>query len=741
MDKSCATGINVRSTESLVQKVLLPGATVGLIVLGSSHAGAQTAASGALPTINVNAQAQKIMTNAAPDQAATAPIHNYVPRVSATATKTATPLIETPQSVSVVGQEQIRDLNLRTIDDALDYSSGVHGNMFGFDTRNNWFTIRGFPAQVDGYFLDGLQLPSPGFGTFDLEPFDLERLEVLKGPSSVLYGGSTTGGIVNAVSKRPYIDGKQHNYVETGVDNYGNGYGAFDFSGPVSHAANNQFYYRVVGLVRGGGTQVDYTNNNRYMIAPSLTWAPDAFTSVTLLTSYQKDDTKGENFLPYVGTVQPAPFGRISSSLFTSDPGLDTFQRNQAMIGYTAEHRFNDIFTVRQNMRYSDLRVTDRTLYGLGYDGPAADAELERGNFISDPHVQEFALDTSVEAKFLTGPIAQTAISGIDYKHYVDYDSQGFGLGPDLNLLNPQYYTGTVSPTSRYLVFRDTQDQLGEYLQDQIKFERFTLVLSGRHDGLTTNYNNILTPTSSVSGNDDAYTGRVGLIYTSAIGLAPYVTAATSFDPQLGTNSATQQPLVPETGALEEVGVKYQPVGMRLSFDAALFNLTQNNVLTTDPTNVLNTIQTGQETSKGFELEGEGDITDGLKLLASYTGYQLRDTSDLNPAYVGKVPAGIPQNYGALYLDYTIQSGMLRGFGFGAGPRYVGGSYAQPDDTYGVPGAVLADAGVHYEWDHWRASINVRNLLDKTYVSSCSSTTACFYGERRTALFSLGYHW
>ncbi len=192
--------------------------------------------------------------------------------------------------------------------------------MFGFDPRNNWFTIRGFQLRSMATSWTGSSCPSPEFATFSLEPFDLERLEVLKGPASVLYGGSTTGGIVNAVSKRPFVDGRQHNYVETGIDNYGNAYGAFDFSGPATHALNNQFYYRVVGLVRGGGTQVDYTNNNRYMIAPSLTWAPDAYTSVTLLSSYQKDDTKGQNFLPYVGTVQPAPFGRISTSLFTSDP-------------------------------------------------------------------------------------------------------------------------------------------------------------------------------------------------------------------------------------------------------------------------------------------------------------------------------------------------------------------------------------------------------------------------------------
>ena len=528
---------------------------------------------------------------------------------------------------------------------------------------------------------------------------------------------------------------------ETASTNYGNAYGSFDLSGPVSQRPDNPFFYRVVGLGQGGGTQVNFIDNDRLFVAPSLTWAPDTRTSVTLLGSYQKDRTQGANFLPYVGTVTPAPFGRIPTDLFTSDPGLDTFQRNQALIGYTAQHQVNDGLTLRQNLRYADLRVTDRTLYGAGYDGPASAAQLQRFNFIADPHVQEFAVDTSGEAKFRTGALRHTVVLGIDYEHYTDYDSQGFSFGSDLNLLNPQYYTGATSPTTRYSMFRDTQDQLGEYLQDQIKVGPLSLVLSGRHDGLTTDYQNQLTPANSAHSTDGAFTGRAGLIYTTDMGVAPYVTAATSFDPQLGQNAVTQQALLPVTGVLEEVGIKYQPIGSNVSLDGALFNLTQNNVLTTDPNNPMNTVQTGQERSRGFEIEAEGTLAPGLRLLASYTGYQLRDTQDLNAANVGKVPTNIPQNFGALFLDYAIQSGPLRGFGGGAGPRYVGASYASTDNTSAVPSYVLADANLHYDVQHWRGSINVRNVLDKTYVASCSSTSACFYGQRRTALFSLAYSW
>lgn len=667
------------------------------------------------------------------------PIDGYVARESATGTKTATPLIETPGSVAVVGAQQIRDLNQQTVTEALTYVSGVRADTFGADPRLDWFLIRGFAAQISGYYLDGLQLFSPDFAAFQVEPFGLERLEVLKGPASVLYGGSNTGGILNAVSKRPTV--KEHGYLETGIDNFGNKYGAFDFSGPVSKKPDNQFYYRLEGLARGGDTQVQFLPRDRLWIAPSLTWAPDAQTNVTLLGQYQKDRSRSQNFLPYVGTVTTAPYGRIPTSLYIGDPGFDKFQRNQALIGYSAEHKFNENLAVRQNLRFADIRYDLRYLYGQGYDGDPADGNISRANFVSSPHLTQFAVDNQVEGRFRTGPLAHTALFGIDYKRVYFADGQGFETGPDFNVFAPNYFIGLAPTTQRYALYRQTQDQFAPYLQDQIKLDRFTLVLSGRHDMLDTGYTDRLDPTNSTTGSTAATTGRAGLIYTSDVGIAPYATVATSFDPQIGINTTSGQVFKPLTGQLKEVGVKYQPKGVNFSFDAALFDLTQQNVLTVDPTNVLNSVQTGEQRSRGFELEAQASLTDGLKLLASYTGYRLKITKDGNPDIVGKTPTGIPQNFGALFVDYTLQTGVLKGFGAGAGPRYVGASFADNINTFAVPSYVLADASVHFERENWRAAINVRNVFDKTYVASCALFTSCYYGFRRTALFSLAYRW
>ena len=698
-----------------------------LLLLAASAASAQTT------------QLEEIQISTSKKQeSATGPIDGYVAKRSATGTKTSTPLIETPQSISVVGAQEIRDIGAQSVVEAVRYSSGVFAQTFGADTRNDWFLIRGFPAQVSGYFLDGLQLYSYGFGTYRIEPFGLERLEVLKGPASVLYGGSSTGGIINAVSKQP--PNAFHGSVEAGIDTFGNKYSAFDVGGPVSPKNENNLYYRVEGLARGGPTQTNFINDDRLFIAPSIAWRPDSDTSITVHGSYQKDRTNGQNFLPYIGTVNTAPFGRIPTSLFTSDPRIDTFQRNQALIGYEAEHRFNETFTARQHVRYADLKIDYRTILGIGLADPLVPT-LNRIDFTTSPHSTQFAMDNELEGHFRTGPVGHTVLVGLDYKRYTLVDSQGAGGASQLNLFAPAYYNSGLTPPSLYTLNYQVQNQVGIYAQDQLKFGNFNLLLSGRHDQLVSSLDNRLNPAGDTRSADAAYTGRAGLIYTTPQGLAPYATIATSFDPQLGTNTATQQALVPETGLLKEIGVKYQPTGKDIVFTGALFDLAENNVPVVDPGNFLNTIQTGQIVSRGFELQAQGNVTPEISILAAYTGYKLRDTKDANTALIGKVPVNVPQNFGSLLLNYTFRSGPFSGLGAGAGPRYIGASFAEVSNTYGVPSTLLADANVHYERGPWRAQMNMINVFDRTYVSTCSTLGSCFYGNRRKALFSLAYRW
>ncbi|ANW02452.1 TonB-dependent siderophore receptor [Bradyrhizobium icense] len=669
-------------------------------------------------------------------------IQGYVAGRSMAGTKTNTPIMETPQSLSVIGSEQIRDQKPGKFDEILRYTPGVVAGTFGADTRNDWFLIRGFKSDDIGLFLDGLQLFYTSYASWKLQPFNLARVEVLRGPSAVLYGGSSPSGIVNAVSKMPPTEPIR--YLETGVNNFGNAYLSFDFGGPVTtQPENGKLFYRVVGQVQNGGTQVDFTPDNNYFIAPSVTYKPDADTTFTVLASASKTDTRGINFLPYVGTVVDAPFGRIPTKLFVGDPSVDTFQREQEMIGYQFERNLSDSVTFRQNARYAHVDITYRGLVGNSYTNIAT-GDIGRYNWYAKNTANQGNLDNQLEYRFDTGPVQHTMLFGLDLKSYRidDYQIFAFGGVPSINVFNPVYGVGDIPFTGApFRNFLLTQNQLGTYIQDQIKFGGFTLVLSGRNDWVSTSQGDRPTGATLINREDSKFSGRAGLIYNFANGLAPYVAYATSYNPIIGVNASNQM-FLPETGEQAEIGLKFQPNGFNGHFSIAVFDLKRQNVPTTVPnTTPILQNQTGEVTSRGLELEAVANLAPGLKMVGAFTSYDLFISKDANPALLGLTPTNTPQQVGSVWADYTFQEGPLRGFGFGGGVRYVGKSFANAANTLVVPSVVLGDATIHYEWQNWRAALNVINIADKTYVASCASDTSCFYGDRRRVTASLAYKW
>ena len=658
-----------------------------------------------------------------------------------TGTKTNTPIMETPQAISVVGQEEIRDQNPQNLAAALRYAPGVRAETFGADTRNDWFKIRGFDAQDVGLFQDGLQLSSFAFATWKFPPWGIQRIDILRGPSAVLYGGSGPGGIVNVISKKPPYT--PNNIVETGVNSFGNGYFSFDFGGPVitANGPSNELFYRLLGSVKGGPTQVDFTPDNSYFFAPSLTIKPDLDTTFTILASAWKNDTRVQGFLPYVGTVVNAPFGRIPTRLFASDPSVDFFRREQAMVGYQFEKNVSDDFTFRQNARIAHDDVRFQTLLGNGYvGGNPASALLSRFNDYARDIATQVNLDNQFEYRFATGPVLHKTLVGVDLKNYKINDLQAFDFAtPPLNLLNPVYGVPQGFPGTVFANQEITQKQLGVYAQDQMKLGRLTLVLSGRNDWVNTFNDNLLAPSQ---GRDDTqFSGRAGLIYNTDLGIAPYASYATSFNPIIGTNFVTGRLFAPETGVQTEVGVKIEPTGLNGRFGVALFDLKRQNVLTTNPINPLQSVQTGEVTSRGIELEAVANVTPELKVTGWFTNYRLFVSKDLNPLLIGTVPTNTPTTIASLWADYTFKTGPLTGFGFGGGVRYNGVSYADQANLLAVPAYVVGDAAVHYEYQNWRFQLNVTNIADNIYVGSCSTPTACFYADRRRAVASVAYKW
>jgi iron complex outermembrane recepter protein len=664
-------------------------------------------------------------------ESATGPIEGYSAERSAAGTKTDTALIETPQAISVVGREQMDAQQVQSVVEATRYTPGVRAGTFGADSRNDWFLLRGFSAQESGYYLDALQLPSSSFATWRVEPFGLERIESVRGPASVLYGGTNPGGLLNLVSKRPVAETLLR--VEAGINEFGNSHAAVDAGGAID--SGEHFLFRLSALGRAGGTQVEYTGNDRFFIAPSLTWKPGANTSLTLHGSYLLDRTQGQNFLPYVGTVVDAPYGRIPTDLFTSEPDLDHFKRDQALAGYEFEHRFNDDWTVRQNLRYGHLKIDFQTYYGVGYAGDPAGAQLARGNFLTVPETDLVTVDTQLQARLETGPLRHRLLLGVDYKYYRLQDEQGYEAGTPLDLRKPVYGV-YAPPKSRYTLNETVQDQFGVYLQDQLQFaQRLNLVLSGRHDWVGTDLENELTPASSYDGSVKSFSGRAGLLYTFDIGLAPYVSYSRSFNPVAGT-TATGELFEPETGQQVEAGLKFQPEGLASTLGLSVFELRRQNFVTTD--GAFNQLQIGEVRSRGVELEVITSLLPGLDVLGALSLYDLEITDGAD-FETGKTPVGSPEFMASLWLDYTFQQGVLAGLGAGAGVRTTGRSFADRTNTLEVPGFTLVDLALHYQRSRWKAGITVSNILDDEYVSSCSSEAACFYGEQRRAAFNVGY--
>ena len=670
-------------------------------------------------------------------ESAYSPVEGYVATQTATGTKTDTPLIETPQSISVITADRVKAQGANTIGQTLRYTPGVQGQLYGDDTRGYGLQMRGFDASDTGFYRDGMQVKGASFAHFlTLDPYSAERLEVLRGPTSVLYGQTNPGGMLNIVTKRPTTEPLNELAFTAGDDDYFQG--QFDFSGPLDD--DKTMLYRVTGVARNSDTQVDFVEHDRYFIAPAFTWKPDDDTTLTLLGNYQYDDTGWTmQFLPATGTVLNNANGKIPTHRFVGEPDFDTYQLQQYSAGFLFEHDFDDHWTVRQNARYGHLDNKQRGVFGDGLD--ADGRTLNRYGDGGDSALDNVSSDTQLQVKFDTGPLlSHTALLGVDFQ-YNDFRDIGRSYDVDpIDIFDPDY-GGEVTKGDLYQDVATTQRQIGVYLQEQLKVdENWVLVLGGRHDWAKTAQNDKLGDSDAVQ-RDEAFTGRAGLVYVSDIGLAPYVSYSESFTPVLGAD-ANGALFKPEEGRQYEVGLRYQPLGWNALFTVAAFDLRKQNVLTPDPDDPNNfSVQTGEIATRGIEFEAVGSLDMGLNFVASYTYLDAEISKSTVAEEIGEHPAAVPEHMASLWADYTIPEGDFAGIGAGAGVRYVGSTYAGAPNELKIDGVVLADASIHYQLDNLNFALNVNNVFDTEYVASCFSETSCFYGERRQILGTLRLKW
>lgn len=678
---------------------------------------------------------------------ADAPTTGYSADATRAATKTDTPLIQTPQAIDVVPREQMEDQGARTINNALRYTPGVFTGLAGSSSRQTTIALRGFPGgDVNNTFLDGLRLANdPGaYSNVQIDPFFVERIDVIKGALSSLYGRAQPGGLVNYVTKKPLAEQQGVARVYGGsFDTYGAG---LDVTGPLPDAELGNYRLTVSGET--SDTQYDVVERERFTVMPQVSFNLADDTSLLLQAYIQRDPEGGfHGSVPYDISVDGDRFGRtVDDEWVDVARNYETFDRDINLFSYQLDHEVNDHVTLTSKGRYSDVDTELKQVFQSGFTADETDAPSTLNRFYSraDENLTALSFDNNAEIEFGTGSVSHRMLVGFGYSERDNSTrSDGGGLATPLNAFDPDYGGNPIRDDDSLLAANNRETrQVGFYLQDQMEWNRFHLVLGGRQDYLKREY---VDGTSGERNDrsDNAFTGRAALLYQSQIGLSPYVSYSEGFNPSAYTpfNGEVADPV---ESYQYEAGLKYQPPGVDALFTLALYDLTQENVQQRFQVRPPRFDSVGDVESQGIELSARSDITDRLNVIASYSksDVEYADNAPDQGVIAGNTFTRTPDQQASAWAKYDLTSAI----DVGAGVRYVGESYADAANTVEVPDYTLADAMVSVELGEYASSlkgttlrVNANNVFDKEYVEACFSQTNCYYGYAREVIATLDY--
>ncbi|MEH3101473.1 TonB-dependent siderophore receptor [Sphingomonas adhaesiva] len=768
----------------------LPGAFVALLLAGTALPARAEGSAATAADAAAAADAEQVRDN---DDVIVNGVRER--RTGDAGAKTPTPLIALAQTVSVIDEAELLRRNVQSINQALGYVAGIAPNQRGnVATRYDQLFIRGFsPAQ----FMDGMRLLGGVYASPQIDFHLVDRVDIIKGPASVLYGNSTPGGLVNLTSKVPYREAGGR--IELAAGNFDLLRSSIDLNQPLDR--DGKFLFRVIAGGERSDGFIARTGNRRYYARPMLTFAPDDRTSLTLILNYQRDpESASYSGVPVYGSALPNPNGPLAVDLNVSEPAYEAFDRTQKSATILFRRQLNDALTWTTNARYLDVGLHYRQIYGtfdanrnLDANGNTVLSRITRGGGGSDESFRTITFDSRMAAEFATGPVKHTLLAGVDWQNNRGSADQAFATGPstnpainipDIDLYRPVY--GQNLPSSNLLLFPGVSrtfrkiDQAGIYLQDQIAIGGLNLIASGRQDWYSTLTRNRVSGTVTRL-SQSAFTGRVGALYETTFGLSPFVSYSESFEPQTGNVTilvngvaTAGESFVPVTGRQYEAGLKYQPRGANALFTLSLFDLRRQNVPAPDPNAGLNGIpsnaqlQIGEVKVRGIELDGRGDIAPGLSLTVAGTYNDARVVRGNNPvgtgdqlaSVTGTRPLGVPTWSASSFVAYDLKQavpGALGGFNIGGGVRYVGESDGTAQITvnrvlqtrrFASPGFVLADAVLGYDFGAMDAryaglsfTVNAANLFDKRHIASCFFNNSCYFGASRTVVGTLRYAW
>ncbi|MCY7297356.1 TonB-dependent siderophore receptor [Alteromonas sp. a30] len=649
------------------------------------------------------------------------------------------PLLETARSVSIETADDFAIKGMLTLDDTLVYSSGVVGEMFGFSTRGDFASVRGFDAPE---YRDGMQSLSGNYNNTRPELFTLEQVEVLKGPASVLFGPGSPGGIINIVSKRPKAE--IENEVQLEVGSFNRTQVAADLS---LNNDDNSVMTRFVTLYRDSDTQISQVNDDSFVFAPSVTFTPSDATSISLLGDYtsRKSDT-AQQFLPLTGTLLPSASGeKISNTAYLGEPGFNVFDTESWALTLLAEHRLNDTWSLDLSSRYRDGESTYNQTW-IAFLGSGVPRIDENGNgartwYQSRGFSTQFQFDARARATFDLGESMHRILVGVSHQRIENrQDSsrlRGFNFAtgmPDgglINVFNPVY--GNQPELPEIQRGQETEDRIfGVYIHDQINWHNWIFNAGVRFDDVSKDQG-----ANAEDADENETSFSASILYQFDNGVSPYFNYSESFQPVFGIDNVTGDALKPESGEQMELGVKWQPTGTQhfitlAAFDIELSNLSNPAALPDAPSQ-----QEGVSEVQGAEIEAFFDWDAVTLELNAMT----LDSEEQN----GFQRSSIPEKAASAWLSYSPAN--IEGLTTGLGVRYVGENQSTGANaltglplTITTPGYTVFDVAVSYRWSQFEASLNVKNVTDKEYYATCLARGDCFAGEERGVTARFSYH-
>ena len=666
-------------------------------------------------------------------------IHVYAKGYRSTGTKSELKPFEAPMSLEVIDQSLLQMRQADTVNKALRYVPGITPESRVTATLFDQYTIRGFQSYRNYY--DGLPLQSNNLWNLypQVDAFATESIEILKGPTSVLYGSAPPGGMVNQIAK--VANGDSGNLLRARLGSNGLkevGLDTSDTTGDVD--------YRLVLLSKSKDGQQATTEEQRLTVAPSMVWQAGDDTSVTLSAYYQDDpEMNPSTSLHSVGTLYEAPYGKMDSDGYAGDKNWNQYDRTMTMLGYKINHQFNDEWSFLQNFRYTDGEALQRNTYtqGLAPD----QVTLVRSAYFTDESQDGWVVDNQIAGRLTLGNSEHALLFGYDYNTLDSEVRYGDTLGTntpmiDLSAPNHDLFDPAALPTDFYTEHHNIeQTQKGVYFQDEIRLAAWTLIVGGRYDqyesadSAAKTYGGASLGITDTEIDQDQFSGRLAAMYSFENGFAPYVNYSESFEPTSGVDSVTNKAFKPTTAQQVEAGVKYINPETGLQVTAAWFDLAKQNVVV-NTADFAQKTQTGEVTSEGIELSVMANVTEQFKVQANYSDLDMEvSKNELDPTLVGKTPVWVADKTLSLWGNYYFDNGLM----LGGGVRYVGKSAMDKHNTDWVPSYTLVDLAASYDlgidnamFSGAQLSLSVSNLAGKDYVGACFDANNCWLGAERS---------